>query len=239
LDPKRGALQNEINNHYALAYKSEAGQHIMQLRSGPLPSVAENHMKKILHSLLFTVIQVGIALSQTQTNSVLEWNKLGVAWHQYISNPIESNGLKVYSLLPNEEYGITEPDSVFYNTWYSIYENLDKLESLVKIQNRIAIKVAFKLYSISDADFTESLDQILGRLIRINPKLFLEALKLHRELVGDLGGILENLGNKFVDEEDLSKKEIKKRIQSLEKVKVKSLIGVRDESIIELKTRLR
>jgi hypothetical protein len=196
-------------------------------------------MKNIIHSIFFIIIQVSIALSQTQPDSVQEWNKLGAAWQKFISNPIESNGLRVYSLLPNENYGIVEPDSAFHNTWESIYDNLYKLESLVQKQNRIAVKVSFKLYSISDADFTETLDQILGRLIRTNPKLFLEELKLHRELVGNLSGILGNLGEKFVDEEDLSKKEIIKRIQSLEKVKSKSLIGIRDECIIELKSQIQ
>jgi hypothetical protein len=196
-------------------------------------------MKHSRYLILCVLVQFSSVLSQDSASSRLDWNKLSIAWQGFLSNPTKTNGTKVCLLLPSKHYGITEPDSVYHKSWDSLYENLYKLEALVISQRRIAVKVAFSLFPISDAAFTETLDQMLGKLIQINPRMFLEELSSHRNLVGALGGLLGNLGEEFVDNIEAQNSEIKLRIRALKSVKIKMLSSVRDECIAELQTQIR
>jgi hypothetical protein len=127
-------------------------------------------------------------------------------------------------------------DSASFET---IYGSVWSLEPLVVKQKRTAVRIVFKLFAICDADFCESLAQILGALIRINPGMFLEELSDHRALMAHLGGLVANLGDDFVDQESKSAQEVKARIASLKRVRKASLRGIRDECIAALENRLR
>ena len=187
--------------------------------------------------ILCLLLQPCTVLSQELVK--VDWNKVSLAWQQFLLSPTKSNGMRVYSILPSAEYRVTQTDSTYQRAWDSLYENLSRLAGLVSRQNRMAVRVAFRLYSISDADFTETLDQILGGLISVNPTMFLEELSAHRNLVGDLGGILGNLGEKFVDDTDAQNSEIRRRIRSLETIKATVLSRIRDACITELQSQIR
>jgi hypothetical protein len=87
------------------------------------------------------------------------------------------------------------------------------------------------LYTISDAAFTEDLDIILTKLIKTNPRLFLQELKVHRQQFGD-GLDFQNYGDDFVDVTDeVRKKEADLHIRALQSVKDRTLIEIRDEML--------
>ena len=69
----------------------------------------------------------------------------------------------------------------------SIFDHLGVLEGEIYSGNPNAIKLGFRLYTISYGTFEVALNKIIGNLIAFNPRLFLEELAAHRELVPDTG----------------------------------------------------
>jgi hypothetical protein len=114
------------------------------------------------------------------------------------------------------------------------------LERQVLKADRNAVKVAVRLWTIADGAFAEYLDSILGDLIRMDPKMFLEEIKefpwpedypidfmewLSRGYVLCNGRIFN--GESVSDE----RRELELRIKALETVKDVNLAGFRDECI--------
>ena len=75
---------------------------------------------------------------------------------------------------------------------------------------------------------------MIGKLITINPKLFLQELINHRQSLVHLDGLLGNYGTEFVDSFKQSLIETEKRINSLKKINELSLNKVRDECLENL-----
>jgi len=180
-----------------------------------------------------------IGLCQQTNPSGIDWRSLEVAWQAYIEKPSDRNADRVYNVLP-----ASIPDSIPTSEIGSrvdelIFDNVEKLEDQVKLKKRSAVRLAFRMMTISDGAFAETLDQILGALIRVDARLFLEEFRNHRTIVRGLAGLLGNCGEEFVDNEAAVKKELKARIKSLKAVKDKNLVGVRDECITELNSQLK
>jgi hypothetical protein len=153
------------------------------------------------------------------------------AWKAYLENPSPVRGERLYALLPRSIEQAQDVDSTCREMLYS---KIWSLQDRVNLQERIAVKIGFRMLSLSDGDFTESLDQILGSLIRRNPTMFLEELAIHRELVIRLDGLLGDFGYAFVDQPIKERRELGRRIASLRSVRKKALRALRDECIAEL-----
>lgn len=154
------------------------------------------------------------------------------AWPNYQSTPTSDNAYKVYVLLPLELY-----QEVKINT--RIFEDsLTILEKQVLLCDTNSIKLAFRLHTIADGSFGETLDITLGKLIRINPTLFLMLLQEHRKFIVRLDCLLGNFGMDYVDKYAEQKREIQLRIKSLKKIKHKGLEKVKKECISELEGML-
>jgi len=69
----------------------------------------------------------------------------------------------------------------------------------------MAVRIAFRMYNMSDGAFSEYLDQMLGSLITINPQMFLEELKPRFKITERFDALVGNLGEKYVDNEDSSR----------------------------------
>ena len=158
------------------------------------------------------------------------------AWTTYLAHPSKTNGERLYKLLPQSREQAREFDSACRK---SLYARVGSLRARVDKQERIAVKVPFRLFTVSDGEFGESLDQILGSLIRRNPTMFLEELNIHRSLVPGLGGLLGNLGDEFVDQTSKRQRELGLRIASLRSVQKKALSSLRNECIAKLTSRLQ
>ncbi len=105
------------------------------------------------------------------------------------------------------------------------------LERQVLSKDRVAVKLAFRLRSIADGGFSEDLSIVLGTLIRIDPKLFLEELRNAKPQVQRLGPLLANEGAVYVDRMRAQCLENQLRIESLESVKDPSLDNIRNKCI--------
>lgn len=184
---------------------------------------------------LLTTIAFVFASLMTFAQST-KWIDFEKAWHNYLTNPTHDNSVKVYTLLPDKVMGGDYPDGGQTSRVFSKIEQLDKM---IQRGDRDALRVAFKLFTIADGADAEGLQIEIGKLINTDAKLFLQELKIHRKLVVSLGGLVGNLGEDYVDEPELQRKEKEKRIQSLKNIMDKNLIDVRDECLMEIERQVK
>lgn len=192
-------------------------------------------MKPLTLSLLLLIAIINLASAQHPTYNV---DQLGTAWTKFTADPTSANALGVYNLLPEE--GHVQKEDMDMELQNGIYNTLGILEKQIRTGNRGSMKLAFRLFTISDGAFTESLQEILGNSIKTQAQPFLVELNKHRNIIGnDLSGLLCNYGESFVDHHDWQVKETSKRIQRLEKVKEKELNKLRDECIAILEEHMK
>lgn len=105
--------------------------------------------------------------------------------------------------------------------------------------DRASVRALFALNS--DGAAAEDKDIVLGGLIRVHPRLFLEELRRsgHGSCRPCLEGILGNLGDEFVDRFAAQAEELGKRRQALLSVSDKDLAPLRDACIRVLDDQIR
>jgi len=189
-------------------------------------------MKKII---LMSVIISGFLSSNYAQNYLIkayyDSDKLNSAWEKYKTDPSEENALTVYNLLP--EKGVVQKEDSNLELNEDIFQNLNIVENQIIQEQPNSIKLAFRLFSISDGAFSEVLYMIIGKLIRINPELFLTELKEHFHLVS-LIHLLSNYGPEYWDDINKMTNETEKRIDALKGVSNRELLILRDQCIEEL-----
>jgi len=167
---------------------------------------------------------------------------LSRVWYNFLRSPSAQTAVSLYNALPaSRERG---HEHILYKrqlkTHVSIYEHLGLITGVAMSGDRAFTRLAFRLYTISDADFTETLDQALGSLIDSHPRLFLEELQNHRLLLkGHLGGLLCNLGDKYVDRSDEQIKVLKERRRKLLSVAGPNLSSLRDECLVRINDEIQ
>lgn len=180
------------------------------------------------------LIQSSILPSEGKAKSpvTVDWTKLLKAWEEYVNYPSSENAKKVSRLLPDSghvEYSHAEEIAID-----TIFSAFPILERQIYYSDREAVNLAFHLISISDGEVGETLDIILGALIRINARLFLQELLLNRPLVPELDGLVGNFGPIYTLTDEAYRLETNLRIEVLKKVKDSKLRKIRDECIKEL-----
>jgi len=160
------------------------------------------------------------------------WIKCNKALWNYIEKPTHENSLKAYELLPHNLNGGSFPAG---KTSDSIWLAAAKLDSMMLLGSRVALRIEFRLFTIADGEYAEGLDFTMGKLINKYPLLFLQELKNHRDLISRLGNLVCFIGLDYVDNAKLALIEIDNRIRSLSKINDAALINTRDECIKELK----
>lgn len=146
-------------------------------------------------------------------------------WERYLSNPTGANAMAV----SDAGYGDNQND-VARLEW-----DLTLLEVQVISSDKDAVDLAFRLLAKSDGHSAEMLNEMLGRLIRINPRLFLDALKRGQLPSGKFGDLVGNFGVVYVDRDRAHDYERDQRIAALMRVKTGSLSALRDQCIIHLR----
>lgn len=177
---------------------------------------------------------------QEQSSVVVDWDKVHQAWEAYLSYPSGEKAYKVAALLPGSVWhpGDQVDKEKFEGVFYRMEGTLGFLERQVYSSDQAAVRLAFRLYSIADGSFAEALDILLGALIRINPRLFLEELSNNRPLVLRLDSLVGNTGPEYVDRSQADRLEMSLRVRALERVKGRSLRKTRDECIRALEDQL-
>ena len=167
---------------------------------------------RVLTALLSTLGFVAHLLAQTP-------------WERYATIPTSENARGVTLL----EYSSKNPD--FADEVRRTEEDVMLLEVQVLSSDTEAVDLAFRLREKADGHIAEMLDEMLGRLIRINPRLFLQSLLRHRSVLTDGAGLVGNFGYPFVDREQAQGYERDLRVAALLTVKEPALLRLRDECV--------
>ena len=136
--------------------------------------------------LLVTLATVG---TDTAAGSSDQWGELKLAWKAYRAEPTPRNAEHLYRLLPSKHRADMDPE-LFMEFWGS----LEWLEPRIMRGDKWATRIAFRFHAVSDAAFAEDLDEMLGRMIRPQPVLFLQELSANRESYEDIGDIVLSYG---------------------------------------------
>jgi hypothetical protein len=190
-------------------------------------------MKKIflVFFILFTSL-IGNKLSANEKKSV-DWVAIKEAFLKYVNHPSNQNAVKVISILPETPINYSAPSQEMDEALEYMYQSrpMEILEHQILSKNREAIRLVFRLRAFADGGFGEGLDIILGKLIKIDPKLFLEELNTVKPIVARYDSLLGNYGNEYVDNLKASCRETKLRINALKTVKGPSLKKIRNNCI--------
>ena len=191
-----------------------------------------NH--RITVACFFGLFLLAALTGNAQTGSpAVDWKGLEEAWNSYYASPSSAGAEKMLNLLPRN-VKITDIKDGFLLI-NSINDHLGVLEGEIYSGNPNAIKLGFRLFTISYGTFEVALNKVIGNLIAFSPRLFLEELAAHRDLFLSLNPILTSFLREIPADpvaQDLDKK---LRIKSLESVEDKPLKSLRNECIKILK----
>ena len=191
-----------------------------------------NHRMTVAYLLGLLLLTALAGNAQTGSPAV-DWKGLEEAWNAYYATPSEAGAEKMLNLLPGS-VKITDIKDGFLLI-NSISDHLGVLEGEIYSANPNAIKLGFRLFTISYGTFEIALNKIIGNLIAFNPRLFLEELTAHRDLFLSLDPILGSFLREIPNDPVAQDLEKKLRIKSLESVGDKPLKSLRNECIKILK----
>ena len=184
-------------------------------------------------AVILTQSSILVSGCKAKSSVTVNWAELSKAWEKYLDYPSSENARKVSKILPDSELVTATNSQEEINVTDTIWNTLTVLERNVYSSDISAVNLGFHLHSIADGGFSEALDMILGALIRINAKLFLEQLQLNRPLIKRLDALVGNLVDYALTNE-AARLETSLRIEALKKVKDSKLRKIRAECIEEL-----
>jgi hypothetical protein len=195
--------------------------------------------KLVLCTLLF-FFSISSAATGQDIKTV-DWPKLRIVFESYVNYPTSVNAATVIVLLPKNAHvkftnQAQEQDTL---NFISSADQIRMLERQVISGDREAIRLAFNLFAVADGAFAEDLCIMLGSLIRINPKLFLEELNEFQGLTLPIHALVGNVGYMYIDRMKARCYEEQLRIDSLSKVKEPKLNSLRDRCIESLREGLK
>jgi hypothetical protein len=146
-------------------------------------------------------------------------------WETYLELPSSDNAARVLKTSYTDQASRVD----------HLFEDLLLLEIQVISMDLEAVRLAFRLLTESDGHYGEMLDIMLGRLIRIDPELFLRELKDSGNKITRLDALVGNTGFPYVDRSRAREYETEKRIEALMTVIDPHLKVIRDKCVSELK----
>jgi hypothetical protein len=168
----------------------------------------------------------------------LDWPRFRAAFGAFLEYPSPERAKAARVLLPAGHVSYTASADQ-RPTIEMVYQGLPMLERQVQARDPEAVQLAFDLFAIADGAFAEDLGVLVGELIRIDPQLFLMSLHSREARFRDLGLIVGNLGEPYVDRTRAGCFELRLRIASLESVHQDAVSSVRKRCIQELKEQAR
>ena len=201
-----------------------------------------NKIWLIISGILASIIV--FAHSNDENRKKYDWDKIGKVWSEFYYLPTEESLKKLDILLPSINYyrmPFDESNSYFLNysekIENSILNHIWMLEKEVFSGNLNAFLVCLKLKNISshtecEPNLYEKCINIIGDLVRINPRLFLLGLKKggisQREYVLVLGG-MDTI--RYTDREKAILRETILRIEAIESVKDEGLREIKKQCL--------
>ncbi len=169
---------------------------------------------------------LGVLASMPAFSSELDWPVLAISVSDYADDPSPKNAQRVIDLIPEKHvpYENSDSKSKALGVIYAAVP-MSALRSQVSAAEQTSVRLGFRMRNISDGAFTEDLNIILGRLIHIDPELFLFELDAVDPVY--VSGLVGNFGEDFVDQLEESCEEKDRRVESLKHINVASLEKIR------------
>lgn len=178
-------------------------------------------------SASLVTLSVGIAL--LVTSSAQAAPRQQTPWERYLSEPSPENAARVTALQYSESRSPSDRE-----------RDLSLLEVQVVSGDREAVRLALRLLPQSDGHVTETLCIMLGRLIRVDPRLLLTEVGEHLEVPDLLDAIVTNFGAAYIDRPAAQIYEARQRINALESAQVDpELDAFRTECVDALRQEVR
>ena len=127
----------------------------------------------------------------------------------------------------------------YRNTFNMLIENYMDLIREFQNGNPKAVDIIYSLIPLADGSIREGIDIALGQLITKDPELFLQSLIKNKEFVqdSDIDSLVGNLSPDYIDQFELSKAEIQKRIDAIQLVNSKELQNIKQLVLKKLKNQ--
>lgn len=168
----------------------------------------------------------------------IDWVGLGNAFREYQRRPGSKNAQAIWKLVPDRadafEFTNSKDEEEALN--FMMDSLIPLLEKRMRRGDKSAMRLAFRLFPVSDGHITEMLDVALGDQIVRQPRLFLRMLKEHKRTVLRLDALLGNTG--IYDDLEGDCKEMCRRHAALKSVEDRDLAPTRDEAMRELENQL-
>lgn len=176
-----------------------------------------------------------VSASPLKSDPIVNWSRLSRAFQEYVKNPSPEKAEDAIKLLPISGHVKYTGSNAEQEAIETIYSKFQVLERQIKARQKESVRLAFRLMSISDGTMSEDLDIMLGKLIRMDPRLFLQELQRQDTSEDAIEGLLANLGEDLVDDQKKDCAELKKRNKALQSVKDQTLLVTRDRCLSVLK----
>lgn len=170
----------------------------------------------------------GYQAKEIDQEMLIDWDKVKSTYLDYLKDPTPDSAKRLLAALPLDR---TENQTGDQSAAISyIYDSYPVLKIKVLGGDRYLTEAVFRLLDYSDGAFAEALNEILGKLATLNPRLFLEFLNKYKNswFVKIVEYPVYGTGAEK-REEILS--EWARRIKALKTVKESKFRQVRDECI--------
>jgi hypothetical protein len=179
--------------------------------------------------LLGLLLLAALNINAQNAAAAVDWKGLEEAWNAYYTAPGEDGADKMLKLLPGMVKIIDIKDGFLVIN--AIFDHLSVLEGEIYSGSPNAIKLGFRLFTISYGTLEVALNKIIGNLISFYPRFFLEELAAHRELFLTLEPVLGSFLRDMANDPAAQDLEKNLRVKSLESVEDKGLKTLRNECI--------
>ena len=167
---------------------------------------------------------------------IIDWGKIKSAFDAFLEYPSPENSKAFLDSIPKDKTKNERGDKSKIMDYIIDSFNYGILENEIWAGNRYAVEAAFRLLNFSDGQFAEDLCTTLGTLIRINPRLFLEAIYEYRNswFVRVAGPPVHNFDLAYADRLKAQTYEYKMRIKALESVSDQKYMEIRKVCVDQL-----
>lgn len=176
-----------------------------------------------------------LLLSSWGLRAETPWLEIAQRISEYAAKPSPTMAIAALNVIPETSVSFTNSreENEAIDAIYALGP-MQVLEQRVLMKERESVELAFRMRHIADGAFLEDLDIILGKLIRVDPELFLSELQRARVPPRAMDGLVGNLGDAYVDQMERQCKEMRLRRQTLNRVLRQSLVQTKGQAITAL-----
>lgn len=192
-------------------------------------------MKVLLHqSCLLVLLSIAATSCEVAGESEVDWANVSTSFSMYVHNRTESNARTAIDALPKERVSWGARSDEHGEALEVISDGLLVLSREIESAHPEAAQLAFALYNVLDGSGLEDLSIMLGKLIRIAPELFLSELGSQPDGFCCLGGLVANLGEKYVDRLEAQCEELGQRMKAIRGVTGEQYAVAREKAMAAL-----